>query len=229
MFSRARVRHLLRGGAFAALASLAGVGCADNQDYLIVDNAVWFDSRDNCALSASSPTPLAMTVDVSFDTRIGMAFVVSNRQSPNGNSNSGVDDSEVQIQTAEVSLAGAASDTFELPVPSNSIPGGESEVILVQVPTEVVTAIRGSVGAGDYETLEMAVVFKGQRTGSVGKTKLGEVETRPYIYPLEVCNGCLAACDYTDSCDPSCPTATEWVGACGFAQGVSIYHPSCDA
>lgn len=231
--------RFVRVSLFAGLAALtAGSACVQDQDFLIVDRAIWFNGRDNCGLSGSEDTPLAMAVDVKFDTRIGMAFLVINNQTPNPNSNTGIDDSEILIESADVMLSfsgGALSGAaFEAQVPTNSIPGGESQTFLIQVPATVSESLRATMQglpSTAYETLEMEVVFKGRKNGQVGKnSKLGVVETRPYIYPFEVCYGCLEYCQTEANCDdPSilCPTETEWDGSCGFAQGVSIVHPSC--
>lgn len=212
--------------------------CVQDQDYLIVERAVWFTSRDNCALSGSEETPLAMAVDVKFDTRIGMAFLITNNQIPNKLSSTGIDDSEIAIESAEVRLffsAGAvAGGEFEVQLPTNSIVGGESETFLIQIPSSVSESLRQTmVGlpATTYETLEMEVVFKGRRTGQAGNSKLGQVKTPAYTYPFEVCYGCLEYCQVAESCETgveTCPTETEWSGSCGFAQGVSIVHPACD-
>ena len=207
-------------------------GCVQDQDFLIVERATWFNGRDNCALSNGGDTPLAMAVDVAYDTQIGMAFIVANNQSPNANSNTGIDDSEIQIESAEVNLSfsGGAIEggSFEAAVPTDSIKGGDSAVFLVRIPTQVTQSLRSAMSGlpeGSIETLEMDVVFKGRKTGQAGNTKLGEVETRPYTYPFDICLDCLTDCDECGTC----PTQTEWVGSCGFAQGVSIYHPVCDS
>ena len=221
------------------LAPLLAGACVQDQEILIVDRAVWFNGRDNCGLTGSEDTPLAMAVDVKFDTRIGMAFLVTNNQSPNENSNTGIDDSEVVIEEAEVNLSfsgGAVSGgAFTATVPTNSIAGGESETFLIQVPADVSESLRATMQglpSTSYEVLEMEVVFKGRKSGQVGNTKIGTVETRPYVYPFEICYGCLESCQVAANCegattDPVCPTETDWHGSCGFAQGVSIVHPSC--
>lgn len=227
--SRRRIFGSISGSILAMLVALmGGSGCAQDQDFLIVERALWFADRDACTLTGSEATPLSMPVDVSFDTRIGMAFLITNNQSPNPGSNTGIDDSEVAIQSAEVNLSfsggAVAGGSFEVTLPNNSIRGGNSETFLVQIPTEVSQSLRAGMVAGQYEILEMEVVFKGRKYGQAGNSKLGEVETRAYTFPFEICMGCLRDC----TCGV-CPTANEWVGTCGFAQGMSVYHPICDA
>src|SRR5690349_17500854 len=131
-YSRFRVARL----ATLAVGALGIFGCVQDQDYLIVERAVWFSDRDNCVLSGSEDTPLAMQVDVMFDTRIGMGFLVTNNQAPYKYSNTGIDDTEIEIQTAEVTLhfsGGAVSGSqFEVQLPTNAITGGDSEAFLIQ-------------------------------------------------------------------------------------------------
>lgn len=212
------------------IALTASSACVEDQDFLIVEKAIWFADRETCTLSGSEATPLNMPVDVSFDTRIGMGFWVTNNQSPNPGSNSGINDSEITIETAEVELSfsGGAIEggSFELTLPSNSVNGGDSTPVLVQVPTEVTDSIRANMTPGEFETLEMAVTFKGRKYGRSGNNKLGEVETRTYVFPFEICMGCLASCGTSEGC-MACPTQTEWYGTCGFAQGLPVLHPIC--
>jgi hypothetical protein len=220
------LRSPVRASILVGLA-LSSSACVQDQDFLIVERAVWFEADDDCVLSDATPTPLAMVVDVSFQTRIGMGFVLTNNTSPNPGSNTGIDDSDIAVESAEVKLSFSGGEveggSFEVTLPNNSLLGGTSEAFLVQIPTAVSDSLRAGVGVGEYETLEMEVVFKGRKFGQAGNSKLGEVESRAYVYPFEICNGCLVDCE----CG-ICPTSTEWVGVCGFAQGTQVISPSCD-
>jgi hypothetical protein len=216
-------RHSL----FVGLLALAcASACVQEQDYVIVERAVWFPDREDCTMDASGASPLAMAVDVSFPTRIGMGFVITNEQPPSV-TNNGIDNSTIEIETAEVTLSysggAVASASFEQTMPNNSIRGEDSQVFLVQVPTEVTDSLRASLSPGQFETLEMAVVFVGRRTGASGGKKLGEIRTREYTYPFDICSGCLINCD----CG-TCPDTTNWTGTCGFAQGLPIVFPGCE-
>lgn len=211
------------------IALTASSACIEDQDFLIVEKAIWFTDRDSCTLTGSEPTPLNMTVDVAFDTRIGMGFWVTNNQTPNPGSNSGIDDSEITVESVDVELSysGGAIEgaSFELTLPNNSVLGGNSTPVFVTAPTEVTDSIRATMSPGEFETLEMAVTFKGRKYGRSGNNKLGEVKTRTYVFPFDICMGCLPSCG-TEECMP-CPTQTEWAGTCGLAQGLPILHPSC--
>lgn len=235
--------RLARAGLLAGLMTLtAGVACVQDQDFLIVERALFFDGRDSCVLTGSEPTPLAMSVDVSFGGPIGMGFLVTNEQTPNAGSNTGIDDTEVFMETAEVTLSftggGVSTNTFEVPIPTNSIPGGESEIFLIQIPADVSASVSETMAglpAGTVEFLEMEVIFKGRRTGQVGGTKLGVVETRPYTFPFQICYGCLQTCLPAEECGgvegdaPVCPNMSAWAGVCGFAQNLTVFNPLCDA
>jgi hypothetical protein len=237
LFSRFRVARLamLTTLAVGAVGITLGSGCVQDQDYLVVERAVWFDDPASCTLS-DDVTPLTMPVDVSFASQIAMGFLITNNQSPNANSNSGIDDSEIQIQTADVSLSfsggGVSGGSFTVTLPSNSILGGESEAFLVRIPHEVGDSLRATMQGlpeSTYETLEMEVVFHGRRTGQAGGTKLGSVKTAPYVYPFDVCLGCLSYCQTAEACNTPelCPTEAEWRGVCGYAQGARVVHSEC--
>lgn len=193
------------------VALAAGSACVQEQDYLIVERAVWFDDPEQCVLDTNGSTPLTMVADVAFADRIGMGFVVTNNQVANANSNTGIDDTQIEVESVEVNLSfsgGAVSGgSFEATVPNNTIAGGESLPFLVQIPTEVVDSIRAGMAPGQYEILEMDVTFKGRKYGASYGGKLGEVSTRVFTYPIEICHGCL-----------SC-------GGCGFAQPAGECQP----
>jgi hypothetical protein len=235
--------RLARAGLLAGLSTLtAGTACVQDQDFLIVDRAVWFEEPDECTLTGDEPTPLSMPVDVSYlNAPIGMAFVVSNLQTPNLRSNTGIDDTEIYVETAEVTLSfsggGVSGSTFEASVPTNSIPGGDEDVFLVEIPSEVGASLRTTMAGlppGSVEYLEMEVVFKGRRSGQVAGGKLGAVETRPYTFPFTICHECLGRCLPAEDCGgmagdpPVCPTSMVWSGVCGFPQGLAVYPPGCE-
>lgn len=204
---------------FAGLvALLSGSACVQEQDYLIIEKAVWMDS--DCALDASSDPAALMTVDVGLQTRIGMGFVVTNNQSPNANSNSGIDDSQIEVESAEVNLTfsgGAITGaSYELTVPNNALAGGDSVPFLVTVPTETVDSMRAAMSPGQFETLEMEVVFKGRKYGASGGGKLGEVTTRAFTFPFDICLGCLN-CTFCGFAQPGdgCPSEDADTGETG--------------
>lgn len=236
-FSRFRVAR------FATLATLVlgtvgitlGGACVQDQDYLIVEHALWFSDRDECELG--DMIPLSMTVDVLYESQIAMGFSLANLQTASESSNTGVDDAEVKVESVEVSLSfagGALSESFfEITVPNTAIPGSESAPFLVQLPLSVTESLRATMQglpSNTIEILEMEVRFKARRSNQVASSKLGSITTRTFVYPLEICYGCLGACLAPDDCDSAetCPSSGSWSGTCGFAQGLAVVHPLCD-
>lgn len=237
---------------FARVASLVGLtaltvgsACVQDQELLIVDHAVWpLDANpgEACAFDPNGDEPAKMTVDVSYETEIGMAFAVFNRTLPNAGSNTGIDDSEIVIETADVVLSfsggGLSTSSYEYQVPTNSIGGNETRAFLVTIPAEIVRSMRPAVPVGTAETeiLEMEVTFRGRKAGQVGAGKLGEVKARPYTFPFEICNGCLRGCLADSECSATAvglfcaDDQLDWIGGtCGYAQGQAIYSSVCSA
>lgn len=231
---------------FARLATLAtvavgtvgitlGSACVQDQDYLIVEHALWFSDRDDCTLGDA--VPLAMLVDVSFDSQIAMGFSLANLQTSSESSNTGIDDSEIKVESVEVRLSfsggGLSESGFEITVPSNAILGGDTSPVLVQLPLSVTESLRETMQGlppSAIEILEMEVIFKARRSNQIGNSKLGTIETRPFVYPLEICHGCLGFCQAADQCESAevCPSADNWTGTCGFAQGLAVVNPLCE-
>lgn len=227
MISRSSSR-LARFGvsSFSLLAVLTLGSCVEDQDLLIVERAVWFPDPENCVLdSGSSDTVYPMLVDASFAGEAAIGLIVTNamtEQSPG--SNSGIDDTEIVVETAEVTLSfsggGIPGGSFEQALPSNSISGGSSDVFIVRIPTSVMESVRTTMQGSNsiHETLEMEVVFKGHRS-QYGDRKLGAIEARPYTYPFDICLGCLATCiECGDDGTIVCPTTELYASTCGFPQ-----------
>ena len=178
-----------------SLASLFGLtatmGCVEDQELLIVKGT--YDLNDVCVLDDSAPLSID-TIDVSIEAPFALGLLVANLQTNNKHSNTGIeDDGEVQLDHAEVSMtfAGAAGGGFELPIPTDSVPSGGELGVILNVPSSVVQAIAPSVAPGDLPLLEMTVVLVGHRTSPAGNGKLGEVRTREYTFPFQLCNGCV--------------------------------------
>jgi F420-0:gamma-glutamyl ligase len=208
----------------------------DDQDLVVVERAVWFTDASTCEITTSDPSPLALVSDVKYEgARVALAVVVTNNQAKNINSNTGLDDAEIELETYDATLsfsagAVAVSSLEGVTLPNNSIGGESSDIVLIQLPPEVTESLRATMSnlpATAYETLDVEIVLHGKRTNQVGNGKLGTVKTRPFTYPIEICAGCLEECYPTEDCGGTCPTTTEWRGICGFAQGADIVHPTC--
>lgn len=240
--------RFFRASAFAGLALVtSATACVQDQETLIIERAVWFD--DSCNLDASANSLAGMTADVAFGGRLGLGVVVTNQAVLNENSNTFIDDSEIQLLDADVSLSfsagGVSTSAYNYAIPSNSLSGGESQPILIQIPSDVVDSLRSTmeplaqaaIDAGDpnpIEILEIEVVINAVKSSQAGNSKLGQIESRAFTFPLEICFGCLAVCDTAENCGGEtgdttlvCPDANNWAGGCGFAQGGSVVAPAC--
>ncbi|NVB38273.1 hypothetical protein G6O69_10560 [Pseudenhygromyxa sp. WMMC2535] len=182
---------------------LLGAGsCVDTQEYITIDRSLWFDEPDTCLLTDGNPTPVGMMVDVAVTTRIGIGLVVTNQLTENSGSNTNIDDSQVRVVTAEITLSmdggAVGGGTFEVSLPSNTLAGGASGIYFVQVGSEISDELRSLVPEGEINTMEMTIVLIGERTGTVGKTEIGFFESAPYTYPFDICNGCATGCGFSN-------------------------------
>ena len=224
---------------------MSSASCVQDQEFLIVDRAIFFDGTE-CTITGSEPSPVGFTVDVAYEGQIAMGFVLQNLTSPNtlpadGGSGTLIDDSEIIIEEADVILSfsggNLAESAFTIPLPSDSIKGGQERVQIVAIPSSVAASLRASLQgaeAGTVETLEMEVTFKGRKSGQVGAAgKLGAVNARAYTYPFQVCFGCQTVCLPATSCggmegDPDvCPGSAlgEYATNCGYLGG--LVFPTC--
>jgi hypothetical protein len=107
-----------------------GSACVDDQDLVVVERAVWFTDASTCEITTSDPSPLALVSDVKYEgARVALAVVVTNNQAKNINSNTGLDDAEIELETYDATLsfsagAVAVSSLEGVTLPNNSI-GGE--------------------------------------------------------------------------------------------------------
>ena len=235
------VSRFLRASVFAGLACLVGnTGCVQDQETLIIERAVWFD--DSCTLQAGTNSSLAsLTADVSFTgTELAFGVIVTNNAITSPGSNTNLDDSEIYMESVDVTLGfsggGLATSGFNVPLPTDSLRGGDSQTFLIRVPTDVAASISSQLGEGETEILEVEVVFNARKNASVTENgKLGTIQSRAYTFPLNVCNGCLRTCLSAMDCPNGtpdanglvCPTADNWAGPCGFAVGGQVVAPEC--
>ena len=236
LFARLLPKSLLIGSALL----VSSTACVQDQEFLIVDRAVWFDAT-TCSLTGTEAAVSNLTADVKFSgTRIGVGLVVTNYTSTNPQSNTGLDDSEIVLDGAEVVLSfsggGISANAFAAPIGQLSLFGGDTQSVVVEVPTSVVDSLRStmeSLPAGSVETLDMEITLTGRKSGASGPGGLGKVEARTFSYPLQICYGCMEVCLPATDCGgvegdpPVCPTETVWGGGtCGYAQG-PVYNPAC--
>lgn len=237
-----RLSRLLHAGSLVGLVALAtSAACVDSQEYLLIERAVWYSPDSTDCIASSSDTLQSLTADVYFNSPIGLGLVLTNYRVENGGSNSNLNDTEMVLDYAEVNLSfsggSVASASFDYQLPTTSLFGGDTTIVIIHLPAEVSTSLNASMSAlppNTLERLEVEVIVHARTTGSPGSnSKIGAVQTRPFIFPLDICYQCLTLCVTQDNCGGEgdalvCPSPDVWYGACGYAQGGSIYDPTCE-
>lgn len=234
--------------ALAALLPCLPLGCADNQESLIVLMAPAWDEDGTCAVTdANEALPLGL-LDVSFPSAYMMpALLFNNTVVQNASKkNSGVQTNEIQLTGASVSLsipqdkeaAAAVREMdkalleFEVPLPTQSIGPQDTIGVLVQaVPQQTAAALQTALfsdaaSQGSRVTVVADVVFHGSRSGNV-KGRVGEIDAREFSFPISVCFGCLVDCS---TCPGAvCPAqVNSWLGGvCGNAQDLPLVPAVC--
>jgi len=225
-----------------ALVSLAVAlgSCARQEESLIVTRALIIESP--CTLGLSTSSALARGfVDLSFVTGYWAGFELKNNliQQPSGSTSSGVDTSEMYIESVDVRLDtpqdSSIIDAVEAVDPalvdynqilaSNSFAGQDSWGEFVEVPQATMDALRNAISA-KYSpdvrlTMTMNVTFHAIRASN----KIGEVDAREFTLPVELCFDCLRDCT---GCGAGCSTdESVGVGLCGSAQDGAVVPASC--
>lgn len=195
---------------------LAEHSCAPDQEPLIVLGMPVLD--EFCEGSAGSDQFIGgMRLDLSFDTGLTIPLEIHNQIIPMSaeSTNAGIDHSEVQIDSVDVSLASPQDPAivaqleaahpnhvkFNLPLPSDSLGGGAGKIVFVRVPqhtlarlSEVMLALGYSDGSEVLIDFEFRFFFKRAGT-SYGK--VGLVETRPFTVPVSTGFNNLRTCKPT--------------------------------
>jgi hypothetical protein len=235
---------------FAAAATLAVVpvlgGCADEQEMLVILNAVAWSGPGECAIAGATGQVLNNgALDSSFGTGFVAPLLLSNEQPTNRTTNSGVDSSEVHLRDYDVSLSipqapemadalsaqDAAFVEFSAPLQSISLAGGARQGVIVEVLTPpAVQALDRELNTrfepGSQITVVAEIVIHAERTGnSVGN--LGVISSRTFTYPIRVCSGCLIDCSPCEG--GACPAEDSYAGGvCDNAQDFPLVPLSCE-
>ena len=232
------------------LATLA-VGCADNQETLIVLHAAAWDDDGTCIVDPNTDDILAFGVlDLIGRTPYVAPLVLLNNSGVQRKNNTGVDSNEIQLKDVEVTISSAQAPDllegiddkflhFSTDLPTNSIPAGDTVGIAVEVlpqgtVNELATALM-SQPEGARVTVSATVVFGGSRTGNdVGN--VGRVKARDYSFPIQLCYRCLldcSGCTNSEGDPTGCPLdvgpTTVTGGVCGGAQDLPIWPSGCAA
>ena len=231
-----------------ALAALALSGCAREQESLIVLHSPAWDG--GCTVDGNNDVALTQGVlDVSFGTPYMMPAALFNQnvnQQPTVTNNR-VDNGELQLSGADVQLRmpqapeviddleaqNEAFVEFTVDVPTLSLASGERQGVLVEVVSQAAAvaladSVEARLGANARPTLVVDTTFRALRSGN-RRGKVGEIESRVYSFPIELCVGCLFTCA---TCEPdgTCPqnAAPGFTGGvCGNAQDFLVAPAVC--
>lgn len=95
----------------------------------------------------------------------------------------------ISIRGAEITLSeegGGFSDSFTRLFSGSLPPGGQGTFLVDLLDAGHLDELAGGLGAGDRTTVVAEVVIFGDVSG-------GEIESDPFLYPIDLCNGCLIA------------------------------------
>lgn len=234
------------------LLAMLAVGCADNQETLIVLHAAAWDDDGTCIVDPNTDDVLGFGVlDLAGKTPYIAPLVLLNNSGDQRKNNTGVDSNEIQLIDAEVTIEsvqapdviGMLDDDslthFTAPLATNSIPaGGTLGVGLEVLPQGTVNALADAFVAtsqplGARVTVTATVVFTGTRTGNdVGK--VGRVKARDFSFPIQLCMNCLLYCGGCTNADgdlTGCPQnlgpSDMAGGVCGSTQDLPIWPSGC--
>lgn len=232
----------------ASLLSWLPMGCADNQESLIVLMAPAWDEDGACAVTDSNDAlPLGL-LDAALPSAYMMpALLFNNTTLQNATKkNAGVQTNEMQLKSASVSLsvpqnkdAAAAVRKqepslmdFEVSLPTQSIAPQQTIGVLVQViPQQTAAALAGELFLTDAQkesrvTVVADVVFHATRSGNV-KGRVGEIDAREFSFPITFCYDCLIDCHTCENAMCPAQSSTFVGGVCGNAQDLPLVPAAC--
>lgn len=244
------MRHLAGALVVASLVASTGSGCAREQEALIVLRSVAPTVMDDsCEFEVGGEIGILIgTLDVSAGDPYVLAPVLLNNLPSRavGSTNSGVDDSELQLSsTVDITLnvpseiaqergLSAAGDVVPLsygqPVATDSIaPGEETTIVMDIVRPDVSESLAAAIEPGQRVQITAEIQFSASRSGNA-RGNLGVVDARLYTFPIVLCNGCMVTrceCDASDSCVPG---TESFERECLRAQDSAIIDPPfCEA
>lgn len=231
------------------VSAMALAGCAQEQESLIVSHVPIWPGAGECLADPSEATHYTRgTLDLAFTTPYMMPLVLQNQvlSKVPMTSNSGVDDGELQLIGADVTLrmpqsravldrASAANENFvdfSVDLATSSLPSGGEQGVLVEVVSQpasaaLAAAVRSELSEDARPTLLVDVVFRARRTGNkVGK--VGEIEARVFTFPIQLCFNCLyTAIACPDGMPPQNDNGQILGGVCGNAQDFAVGPAVC--
>lgn len=244
-----------------SLAAMMATGCADNQEALIILHAARWETPGDCLVDGANDVALSNGVlDVALGTPYEMPLILLNQlQSQTAMmENNQIDNGELQLTGADVVLtmpqapdvidrvaqANESNVDFAVDLSTISLGAGERQGFLIPIvsqpaSTAFADAIRAELTTESRPTLVATTVFRARRTGNrVGK--VGEIESRAFSFPVELCLGCLYTCAScsdqarVDQCGMDRQAVIEGTstivpagGICGNAQDFAIAPGYC--
>lgn len=251
-----------------SLAAMMATGCAQEQESLIVLHAPAWSTPGECLVDGSNDTGMSSGIlDVAVGTPYEMPVVLLNQLQGQTAmmTNNQIDNGELQLIAADVVLSmpqqqdvidDIAGDNpgavdFTVDISTISLGGQERQGFLIEVVPQATTVALASAFRGHPDLNEQSrpkliaeVIFRARRTGNrVGK--VGEIESRSFKYPIELCLGCLITCGAcsdqarTETCviartsaiagtpNPDAPLAPVVGGICGNAQDFFVAPSFC--
>ena len=252
-----------------SVAAMMATGCAQEQESLIVLHAPAWGEAGMCVVDGSNDTAMSGGIlDVAVGTAYEMPVVLQNQLQGQTSmmTNNQIDNGELQLIGADVTLTmpqqpdvietvaddvGEGAIDFTVDVTTLSLGGEERQGFSVEVVPQVTSAafaraIRSHPDLNEQSRPKLIaeVVFRARRTGNrIGK--VGEIESRTFSYPIELCLGCLitcAACEdqaRTETCvmartagisgtaNPDAPLTPVAGGICGNAQDFFVAPAYC--
>lgn len=196
------------------LASLAGLlsmsACAENRTTLFIERGLYIPPEDDCLISVDLNGLQSGVMDLDLTNSYSASVSVANQMQPLGDPDRlRAETSRIQLEGFEVEIEGIdatpAVTTYSrrftsIVDPGNGTDPGRTAVTLDMIPGGAITE------EGFYL---IHVRIYGTTLGGL------EVESPEFVYPLQVCEGCLLTC------------AEEAGPACGFNFG-NDYPVSCE-
>jgi hypothetical protein len=166
-------------------------GCVTNESSLFVEHALYLDAGSECSFDTDLPAYASGQMDIGIrNAGYGLAISLVNQLQALGDPDLlRTETSYIRLEGAEVSIepitGGTSVPAFTLPLTDTIPPGsgstaGRSVSFLKLVPSGAIE---------ETGTYLIHVTMFGHTLGGTS------IETGEFVWPLEVCDGCLRSCD----------------------------------
>ena len=244
-----------------SVAAVMATGCASEQESLIVLHVPFLEAGEDCLIDGSNDTIRSQgTLDLQFETPYVMPVILFNQLQGQTAmmTNNQVDNGELQLISADVTLSMPQAEDlladiaeenpafvdFTVDLSSISLASNGRTPVRVQVVSQPAAAALARAIRNDSSLTVLAqprllvtTTFHARRTGNrVGK--VGEIDSREFTFPIDLCLGCLYSCQGCDeenfqacaggSPDTSMPGAAASYYHCGNAQDFLVGPGYCE-